>query len=223
MDSYLTFSAEILMLLNFIWANRARVKKRDVQETWDKGGMDFPDVRTSWKAFKMSWIRRLMYAKGTWVEVFKQQMKPKFIFNNPQKALLNLDMIYLSKKLKFIKSDFWKECFRDLPDLMTCYQIKKKAVIPYTNIWGNQVIKSIDGDPLNQSEFQNNVTNIQYLCDLIKPGVNNDGMEKTIHDLTSEFGITMHEAEIMQEVLRMNLQALGLDIRDIANYLLGRA
>ena len=80
----------------------------DAQERWDKGGLDFPDIRTSWKAFKMSWFRRLMNAKGTWVEIFKQMMKPKFVFNNPQKALLNLDMIYLSKKIKFIKSDFWR-------------------------------------------------------------------------------------------------------------------
>ena len=141
--------------------------------------MDFPDIRTSWKAFKICWFRRLMYVKGTWVEILKDAMRPKYIFNNPQSALANIDLIHLSKSVKFIRNDFWCEVFKSLPELMEYYLTKSKNMIPYTNIWGSSVIKSLDGEPLQQTEYSPNVTGIQHIADLMKMNSNGDGEEKT--------------------------------------------
>ena len=57
---------------------------------------------------------------------------------------------------------------------------------------------------------------------MIKSDMNNNGVEKTIQEICDDFGISQAEAEEMREVLRMNLQATGIDIRDIQTCPLGR-
>ena len=146
--------------------------------------MDFPDIRTSWKSFKLSWFRRVLYAKGTWVEVLKDCMHPKIIFDNPQTALVNLDLIQLSKMTKFIQNDFWKEVFKSLPDIINCYLAKWRMRL---NIWGSSKIKNSDGEPLDQSTFSVEARNIQYIVDLLKGSQNGDETEKSIEELIAEY------------------------------------
>ena len=81
-----------------------KIRREDAKHQWGKGGMDMPDIRTSWRAFKTSWLRRLISGKGTWIDLFKEAMRPKFIINNPQAFVANLDLINLSYCKKFIRN-----------------------------------------------------------------------------------------------------------------------
>ena len=96
-----------------------RYKRDDTKLDWSKGGMDFPDIKTSWKAFKFSWLRRMMTTKGTWVEVLRDSLQPKFIFKNLQSAMANLDLIQLSRSSKHIRNAFWREIFKTIPEMIT--------------------------------------------------------------------------------------------------------
>ena len=65
-------------------------------------------------------------------------MKPKFIFNNPQAAMANIDLVNLSKNAKFIRNDFWREVFKSIPDLMQKFLTKQKAMIPICQYLGER-------------------------------------------------------------------------------------
>ena len=123
-------------IYRFICQKTKPIKREDTKMQWDKGGMNMPDVKAAWKEYKISWILRLVDCKGTWVVLFREAMKPRFLFRNIQSTLTNLDLIYLSKNLKYIRSDFWKEVFKELPDLVMQYVNKNKAQGLMTNIWG---------------------------------------------------------------------------------------
>ena len=52
------------LIYEFIWAGKPSVAREDTKQDWNKGGMETPDIRKSWKAFKLSWLRRRQRVPG---------------------------------------------------------------------------------------------------------------------------------------------------------------
>ena len=103
-----------------------------------------------------------------WEEVLKAAMRPKFVVKNPQLFLANLNVIEFNKKIKYIRSDFWRDVFKMIGPLMSKYNSIYKHTIASTNIWGCPSIKNQNRMPLDPAEFHHNVTKITQISDLLK-------------------------------------------------------
>ena len=59
-----------------MWKGSDKVKRKDAKQSELWGGLNFPDVISSWKSFKISWFRRLESSKNksSWKHIFAHNM-----------------------------------------------------------------------------------------------------------------------------------------------------
>ena len=57
-------------IYNFIWAGPDKVARIDAKKPIEKGGLDLPDIYSSWQSFKISWFRRLYSTNSLWGKLF---------------------------------------------------------------------------------------------------------------------------------------------------------
>ena len=51
-------------IYQFIWKGPDKVKRDDAKMPEMKGGLNMPDIRSSWQSFKISWFKRLLDTKA---------------------------------------------------------------------------------------------------------------------------------------------------------------
>ena len=91
-------SAEIKTLeasfTNFIWGKNKRPKMslKDAKLPINKGGLNFPDILSSWQSFKFSWVRKVIDCNNR---------------NVPWYLLLKAYLISISNRLKLDNICFW--------------------------------------------------------------------------------------------------------------------
>ena len=168
-----------------------------------------PDIKASWKAYKLSWLRRLMYSKGTWVELFKEAMRPRWLFRNIQTALTNLDLIHLSKNIRFVRSEFWKEILKELPDMMTLFIKKNRSQGLLLNIWGSAILKDRNNRPLESSSYSIDARRIQSWSDILVSETNATRL-MTALEVELEYGLRTTEAESLVEAAEFSLGRAGI-------------
>ena len=174
--------------------------------------MDFPDIKSSWKAFKFSWLRRMMTAKRAWVEILKDSLRPRLIFQNIQASIANLDLIQLSKNTKYICNAFWREIFKSVPEMMTKYTTKWSHMRPYTSIRGSTTVKNENDDPLEQNQFSPEARKIQYVVDMVKMSDDGTISEKSTDELEQEYQVNQNDNKSEATEKEIILASLSDDI-----------
>lgn len=102
-------------LVSFIWGKNKRPKMalKDAKLPIKRGGLNFPDILSSWQSFKFSWIRKIIDCKNRnapWFLLLKAYLLS--ISNR-----LNIDDISFWSPddfkfaVKHVKLSFWKEIF----------------------------------------------------------------------------------------------------------------
>ena len=61
-------------IYNFIWQSREKVTRADAKQPEKMGGLSFPDILSSWSAYKFSWFRRMAISKSIWKDIFVQTL-----------------------------------------------------------------------------------------------------------------------------------------------------
>ena len=190
------------------------IAKKDTMEPWTKGGMDFPCIRDSWRAYKATWIRRMLNSEGTWIEALKAVMRPRFIIKNLQNFLVNISIIDLSKRLRYIRSEFWRDVFQQIAPLMSKYNQLYTNTLIYTNIWGNSLFKDHHGHILDANNNQQLAQKITYISELL---IEEDGQTswKTAEEVAACINHDEMEVNLMMDNLKMTLNLYDVNINNM--------
>ena len=64
------------MCLDFLWSNKpAKVCKTDAFLPEKRGGLAMIDIESFWRAFKCSWLRRLLSTSGFWPKILEIELQ----------------------------------------------------------------------------------------------------------------------------------------------------
>ena len=121
------------------------MNRNDAKQDFKRGGLNFPDIENSFKAFKFSWLRRLWGGEGLWVKLFALAIRPISIVKNVQNFLCNLNMIEINKGISKIKNPFWKSVLSTVDPIWKNYQRKYPQIIGNSNVWGSTFLVSYQG------------------------------------------------------------------------------
>ena len=193
----------------FIWQGKEKVSKLDSKYPEDKGGLNFPDIAASWKAFKFSWFRRLVTSESAWKNIFILNLT-KTCNLSLNSFLCTLGTVDYNNVAKKYPSSFWSECIRSISPLML-EQIKlsPEKILTYP-IWGSSVF--IKGHEICKRDYFGNIgILIDYPIDIIKLTENglsflsSDEFYSRYGEVPDNFGFTS-----IKVVIRMSVQKLGL-------------
>ena len=62
-------------ITKFIWRGSPKVAREDAILEWAKGGINMPDIKSSWACFKLSWFRRLYNSQGAWTKLYSECLR----------------------------------------------------------------------------------------------------------------------------------------------------
>ena len=123
---------------NFVWNGSVRVKKEVLKQSYEKGGLNYPDINAFITALKLTWVRRLLSQESPWINL----AKTCFDIN----MFLNFGKEYAVKKIKLIKNDFWKDTLKAYIKYINKINIPNHELLGIP-IFYNQSIK-IDNKPI---------------------------------------------------------------------------
>ena len=98
------------------------------------------DINTFWKAFKFSWLRRLILIRSFWSNILQDQIKDILGTNLTLIEVIQLGAFKLSVISKQIKNVFWKQVFADVEDMMNGAAISNPDNILYSPFFYNNLV-----------------------------------------------------------------------------------
>ena len=147
-------------IFKFIWkGNKDKVARIDAKNPEKKGGLNCPDIYSSWSSFKVSWWRRLFQKpESNWAKIFQENLKDINPLLNTSDIFLKLGLIEIDKLGKKFKNNFWSQCFSNLKPLILEACKNSPEYILNSPIWGscfflrnNQLCKRETFYPLSES------------------------------------------------------------------------
>ena len=124
---------------NFIWKGTDKVCRTDAVIDELKGGMNFPDIRISMVALKISWLRRgYTNSNAKWVHILNETIKEHNEDYDLDKVLTNLSLDEV-KKIR-LTNPFWRSCFKNLNPISKELVNKSPMVLLMNVIWGSNLI-----------------------------------------------------------------------------------
>ena len=117
-----------------------------MQETtnldWAKGGINMPDIESSWACFKLLWFRRLYNSQGVWTKLYSECLRELGIEHYQPLEFHLLTFAEIKMIANKAKNSFWKGCFKIVEDLFNEFIISNPKLILKTNVWGSQHFKT---------------------------------------------------------------------------------
>ena len=154
-------------LYEFIWGGTARLERQESKLSFEMGGLNFPDLKSTWTALKLSWIRRLEYGKVTkWYEILSTKVNDI----NPDLEVRNItswSTQQISNLARKIPSKIWKSIFTSLRDyIRKDLKINKEKALKH-NSWGMGIYKTSGGNKLTLAKVKsleaNNILPTEFL------------------------------------------------------------
>jgi len=129
------------LIYKFIWKGQDKTARACAKMEEHRGGLNFPDIESSWKAFKISWLRRLYYTEraGSWKSIFEELLFEGGYSRNIHQFLVNIADSPPKRNAKILKNDFWNECLSVLKPLMLEFRKKYPENILYGCFWGSHL------------------------------------------------------------------------------------
>ena len=94
-------------LYQFIWKGRDKVARADAKTRENRGGLNLPDLQSSWQAYKISWLRRLLHSpNANWCKILLETLKMDFPNLSIQKILYNSTIIEIKEIAKKNQKSF---------------------------------------------------------------------------------------------------------------------
>ena len=92
------------LIYKYIWKGTDKVCREDAKKSFRLGGLNFPDIEISWKAFRLSWLRRILNGEAKWKKILDLLLKCAGILD--LESLFELGIADIAKLAKKIKSRF---------------------------------------------------------------------------------------------------------------------
>ena len=125
----------------FLWDGKSeKVCRTDTKLSLLRGGLGMPDINTFWKAFKFSWLRRLILTRSFWPNILQDQIKDILGTNLTLIEVCQLGASKLSVISKQIKNVFWKQVFADVEDMMNGAAISNPDNLLYSPFFYNNLV-----------------------------------------------------------------------------------
>ena len=200
------------MIYAFIWGGRDRVAREDAKKTLKKGGLNFPDILTSWKAFKLGWLRRLYSTKAVWGKIFLANLRTVF-----QNATINdiffdfgtFDILQIAKN---IPSNFWRETFCTLKNYQADHIKCSPTDIVLCPIWNSHFFLK-NTVPCKKRQFPS-LQNVTFLIDFLTKDGEYRFME--YEEFCNLYGNVNREEFIsMRLVLKWAMQKVRASLADV--------
>ena len=135
---------------NFLWKGKPdRLKRNEVMQPYEKGGLNMPEIQCFWDSLKLSWSRRLMSSSGVWQKILQLNL---FGANYSMKDLWYGGPLLLEKMSKDIDNPFWKDTLLAFARLQTDLPFAHPHLFYHLNIFENNFF-AVKGEPLKRSEF----------------------------------------------------------------------
>ena len=126
------------LIYNFIWQGKEKVARQDSKQAENRGGLNFPDILSSWNSFKFAWFRRLAKSKTSWKQIFEHNLitSANYSLDTFFTTLGTIDYCRLEK---IFPNTFWKGCLHVVkPLLLEHLRMHPDNIIIYP-IWGSSV------------------------------------------------------------------------------------
>ena len=201
------------LIFKFIWQKGSeKVARKDAVMDFTKGGLNFPDITISWKAFKMAWFRRILNSEAKWKLILTKVLNP---LNIPTlEGVFDLGISDISKIVKKIKSKFWSETFSVIKPLMLELIYQHPEEIINCTIWGSDLFTR-NQSLTNRRQFRGIPDNITFPSDILKNS--NLGLEfLSLEECTSKFGPCNEDEYLsLRYLITTSMRKVGADINTI--------
>ncbi len=127
----------------FIWKGTDKIARTDAKTVESKGGLNFPDINSSWIAFKISWLRRLYKTRGDtcWVKIFMQLITEAGFPNSMHNFFNHITDLSTSQRRPILANIFWSECISAIKPTMLEFRKEHPEVYLYSSFWGSQIYR----------------------------------------------------------------------------------
>ena len=125
------------LIYKYIWRGRDKVARIDAKKPILLGGLNMPDIVISWKAFKLSWFRRIANCEAKWKNLLKKNLAQQNVYSFFE--FFNMGTAELTKLSKKIQSSFWSETISVIKPFMLELVKKYPEEIINCNIWGSDL------------------------------------------------------------------------------------
>ena len=198
----------------FIWGGQDKVARKDSKLPWSQGGMNLPDLKSSWAGFKFSWFRRLLNSNGTWTKLLLSVLNESLPGLNTDNIWHYIGTPAFSRAINKIGIPFWAECTKTIQPLMLEYLKKFPEELLHCYIWGNSFLQK-GNSSIKKSDFPS-LNFITHTADLLVNITGGGGLDfKTYDLLLQEFpnsNINREEFISLKRALYENFQRFRLDL-----------
>ena len=165
-------------LFNFLWRNKKdKIKSEVLFQNPNKGGLNFPNFRTTVKALRLSWISRLLNeSNAAWNAI------PNSFFNRYEGLPFLLKCNYNSKHLGKSISSFYLELLDYFKELRSYFQDEYNSDLI---LWNNRDI-TIEGKSLYWKQWV--ATGIYFIHDTL----NEQGKYLTYEEFKCKYKININ-------------------------------
>ena len=123
------------LIYKYIWKGTDKVCREDAKKSFRLGGLNFPDIEISWKAFRLSWLRRILNGEAKWKKILDLLLKCAGILD--LESLFELGIADIAKLAKKIKSRFWSDTLSIIKPIMLELVKQYPEEIINCTIWGS--------------------------------------------------------------------------------------
>ena len=196
-------------LYNFIWQGSDKVARKVAKIPITLGGLNFPDIKASWKAFKMAWFRRIVRSDAKWKLILEKLLEPCNITSIEDIFLLGT--ADFAKLVKQIKSNFWSEAFSVVKPFMLELVKRHPEEILNCTIWGSDMFTR-NQSLTNKRHFPGISNKIQFPTDILKDtGMGLEFISEAEYELI--YGhCNVNEYISLKYLIATSLRKVGADI-----------
>ena len=209
------------IIYRFIWdskngKNNDKVARVDAQLPENRGGLNMPDLKSSWEAYKMSWIKRLHVKRDSnWAKILELNCQEILPYADIDFILERAGTEDLNTLIKHIKNPFWKNCLSTIQPIMREILTNSPEEIICSPIWGSRYILR-NNQMVKRSMFRSIEQKINYPWELFTEE-NGKTIFTPTQILKNSLGGEINEEEITQikYIVKENLQTRNINLEHI--------
>ena len=168
------------MLYNFIWKSSIdKVKRVQMIQTFEKGGVKMIDLDAHFSSLKVSWIKRLTNSCGQWVSICYSSLP----HNCNTRSILDYDYNVYNNMLSESRNKFWVNVFCSWIDFKVNYLrnlYPSRDNIVTQSLWFNDDIV-VDNDTLYYKSWDEK--GVRFINDLLS----SDGRFLSLDEFTIKY------------------------------------
>ena len=170
----------------FIWKGPDKVAREVAKKAESKGGLNFPDLLSSWRAFKISWFRRLLSSNATWADIFEHNLS-KIHRDIDKKSLIYKCGTFITHQISNrFPNKFWAECLKIWkPSMLDLLAQCPEDFLTFP-IWGSHIFMQ-NKKCCNPNNFKSLYDKISYPIDIMKASPNGSTCFLTNDEMISRY------------------------------------